>query len=144
MPFITARKQSLRKGNIFTGMCLSTGGGWWCATYPPGTTYPRTTYPPGLRTPWDYIPSRLRTPWTTYPPRTTYPPDYVPPPPWTVYVRAVRILLECILVFLCSCFQNNVEIHINHIQSGLTQMGNLSAFASTMTSANGHVTDFLT
>ncbi len=29
-----------------------------------------------------------------------------------------------------SSFQNNVEIHINHIQSGLTQMGNLSAFAA--------------
>lgn len=27
-------------------------------------------------------------------------------------------------------FQNNVEIHINHIQSGLSQMGNLHAFAS--------------
>ncbi|XP_025086555.1 protein lin-9 homolog isoform X1 [Pomacea canaliculata] len=29
-------------------------------------------------------------------------------------------------------FQNNVEIHINHIQSGLSQMGNLHAFASSM------------
>ncbi|KAJ8298580.1 hypothetical protein KUTeg_022690 [Tegillarca granosa] len=28
-------------------------------------------------------------------------------------------------------FRNNVEIHINHIQSGLSQMGNLHAFAST-------------
>ncbi|BFZ15581.1 hypothetical protein BsWGS_18620 [Bradybaena similaris] len=27
-------------------------------------------------------------------------------------------------------FQNNVEIHINHIQSGLSQMGNLHAFAA--------------
>lgn len=30
----------------------------------------------------------------------------------------------------CSVFQNNVEIHVNHIQSGLTQTGNLQAFAS--------------
>lgn len=30
-----------------------------------------------------------------------------------------------------SCFQNNVEIHINHIQSGLIRMGNLHAFSST-------------
>ncbi|KAK3796972.1 hypothetical protein RRG08_015838 [Elysia crispata] len=30
-------------------------------------------------------------------------------------------------------FQNNVEIHINHIQSGLSQMGNLHAFAATRT-----------
>ncbi|XP_023221502.1 protein lin-9 homolog [Centruroides sculpturatus] len=29
-----------------------------------------------------------------------------------------------------SVFQNNVEIHINHIQSGLGQMGNLHAFAT--------------
>lgn len=31
-------------------------------------------------------------------------------------------------------FQNNVEIHINHIQSGLSQMGNLHAFSTTTTS----------
>ncbi|XP_064635004.1 protein lin-9 homolog isoform X3 [Lineus longissimus] len=30
-----------------------------------------------------------------------------------------------------SVFQNNVEIHVNHIQSGLSQMGNLSAFSET-------------
>ncbi|XP_064601675.1 protein lin-9 homolog isoform X2 [Liolophura sinensis] len=30
-----------------------------------------------------------------------------------------------------NCFQNNVEIHINHIQSGLIRMGNLHAFSST-------------
>lgn len=29
-----------------------------------------------------------------------------------------------------NAFQNNVEIHINHIQSGLSQMGNLHAFSS--------------
>uniref|UniRef100_T1IXW4 DIRP domain-containing protein n=1 Tax=Strigamia maritima TaxID=126957 RepID=T1IXW4_STRMM len=27
-------------------------------------------------------------------------------------------------------FQNNVEVHVNHIQSGMSQMGNLHAFAS--------------
>lgn len=32
-------------------------------------------------------------------------------------------------------FQNNVEIHINHIQSGLSQMGNLHAFSTTTTTA---------
>ncbi|XP_005108172.1 protein lin-9 homolog [Aplysia californica] len=31
-------------------------------------------------------------------------------------------------------FQNNVEIHINHIQSGLSQMGNLHAFAASSSS----------
>lgn len=29
-----------------------------------------------------------------------------------------------------SCFQNNVEIHVAHIQSGLSQMGNLHAFST--------------
>ncbi|XP_067945972.1 protein lin-9 homolog isoform X1 [Watersipora subatra] len=29
-----------------------------------------------------------------------------------------------------SCFRNNVEVHVNHIQSCLTQMGNLHAFTS--------------
>lgn len=33
----------------------------------------------------------------------------------------------------CSCFQNNVEIHVAHIQSGLSQMGNLHAFAANNT-----------
>ncbi|XP_036309499.1 protein lin-9 homolog isoform X5 [Pipistrellus kuhlii] len=32
-----------------------------------------------------------------------------------------------------SCFQNNVEIHVAHIQSGLSQMGNLHAFAENNT-----------
>nr|XP_020444825.1 protein lin-9 homolog isoform X2 [Monopterus albus] len=34
-----------------------------------------------------------------------------------------------------SCFQNNVEIHVAHIQSGLSQLGNLHAFASNNTNA---------
>ncbi|XP_051880683.1 protein lin-9 homolog isoform X3 [Pristis pectinata] len=32
-----------------------------------------------------------------------------------------------------SCFQNNVEIHVAHIQSGLSQMGNLHAFTANNT-----------
>uniref|UniRef100_A0A4W5JUH7 Lin-9 DREAM MuvB core complex component n=1 Tax=Hucho hucho TaxID=62062 RepID=A0A4W5JUH7_9TELE len=32
-----------------------------------------------------------------------------------------------------SCFQNNVEIHVAHIQSGLSQLGNLHAFAANNT-----------
>lgn len=34
-----------------------------------------------------------------------------------------------------SCFQNNVEIHMAHIQSGLSQLGNLHAFAANNTNA---------
>lgn len=37
-----------------------------------------------------------------------------------------------VFVSVCSSFQNNVEIHISHIQSGLSQMGNLHAFASSV------------
>ena len=126
--FITARKRSLGQGNIFIGMCqefCSQGGrgvvypSMPCRSHaPPDYVPPWTTYPPDYVPPWDYIPPpeyvppRLRTPQTTsprdyVPPGTMYPPDYVPPdyvppglrtPPWTVYVRAVRILLECILV----------------------------------------------
>ncbi|KAG5266150.1 hypothetical protein AALO_G00250350 [Alosa alosa] len=32
-----------------------------------------------------------------------------------------------------SCFQNNVEIHVSHIQSGLSQLGNLHAFTTNNT-----------
>lgn len=40
-------------------------------------------------------------------------------------------------LFFCvsSCFQNNVEIHVAHIQSGLSQLGNLHAFAANNTNA---------
>lgn len=34
-----------------------------------------------------------------------------------------------------SCFQNNVEIHVAHIQSGLSQLGNLHAFSANNTNA---------
>ncbi|ETE69570.1 Poly [ADP-ribose] polymerase 1 [Ophiophagus hannah] len=39
--------------------------------------------------------------------------------------------INCFSFF--SCFQNNVEIHVAHIQSGLSQMGNLHAFAANNT-----------
>lgn len=50
--------------------------------------------------------------------------------------KSLMILLSTnfkIIVYFdnCSAFKNNVEIHINHIQSGLSQMGNLHAFAAT-------------
>ncbi|NXH18157.1 LIN9 protein, partial [Bucco capensis] len=35
-----------------------------------------------------------------------------------------------------SCFQDNVEIHVAHIQSGLSQMGNLHAFAANNTNGD--------
>lgn len=36
----------------------------------------------------------------------------------------------CFVIYF-SAFKNNVDIHINHIQSGLSQMGNLHAFSAT-------------
>ena len=49
----------------------------------------------------------------------------------------VIILVSCIInhLYIYSCFQNNVEIHVAHIQSGLSQLGNLHAFAANNTNA---------
>ena len=73
---------------------LSTGGEY-LTRYPPGlgTTADQVHLPPGPGTP----------PQTRYTPGTRYPPDQVHPPAQsmlgdTVNARAVRILLECILV----------------------------------------------
>ena len=100
---ITGRNEVVGQGNIFY-ICLSfilfTGGvclsACWDTTPPGPATPPRTRHPPGP---------------------ATHPPDQAPPRPgtplspvsWlqhTVYERPVRILLECILVFLNfqSCF----------------------------------------
>lgn len=49
------------------------------------------------------------------------------------------VLTHCFLSLLFgffSCFQNNVEIHVAHIQSGLSQLGNLHAFAANNTNAD--------
>lgn len=49
------------------------------------------------------------------------------------------VLTRCFLSLLFgffSCFQNNVEIHVAHIQSGLSQLGNLHAFAANNTNAD--------
>lgn len=42
-------------------------------------------------------------------------------------------MMAPICFIFCSCFQNNVEIHVAHIQSGLSQMGNLHAFSANNT-----------
>ena len=78
-------KRSFGQGNIFTGVCLSTGGG-------PGQVPPLQagTPPPGRHPPSRQAP----------PPPGRHPPSRQapPPPPDTVNARPVRILLECILV----------------------------------------------
>ena len=91
----TARKRSLGQGNMFTGVCLSTGGSTWPGT-PRDQVHPQTRCTPIPGTP----------PWTRYTPHLW---DQVPPRPGTplpaqnmlgdtVNVRAVRIILECNLV----------------------------------------------
>ena len=102
-------QRSCGQGNVFTGVCLSTGGegvclsACWDVMTPPGPGRPpriRHTHPP----------------WTRQtPPDQAYTPplDQADTPPWirqrapppgsrlqhTVYERPVHILLECILVF---------------------------------------------
>ena len=88
----TTRKRSLGQGNIFTPVCLSTGGagGRRCCDVTP--CY-RQQPPP---------------PWTApFAPDITFHPgphSQTTPPPGTVEERAARILLECFLVF----FSKNV------------------------------------
>ena len=109
---VTARKRSLGQGNIFIGVCQEfcsqEGGGlvgWGGLGCPQGPDTPRDQTPPGLDPP-DQTPQ-------TRPPGPDTPRDQTPPRPdplpnffWhTVNVRAVRILLECILVlyFITIC-----------------------------------------
>jgi len=51
---------------------------------------------------------------------------------WFAIADRLVVLRECSVVGLCDCcsvLQNSVELHIHHIQNGLTQIGNLHAFA---------------
>ena len=64
-PIVTTPKRSLGQGNMFTGMCLSTGGG---GTWP--GTLPRTRCTPGSRHP----------PWEQTPPGADTPPQEQTPP----------------------------------------------------------------
>ena len=91
----TARKRSLGQGNMFTGMCLATGGSTpQDQVHPPGQVHPLGpgTPPSGTRYPPDQVPPRTRyTPWDQAPPGSRPPgadtsrdqvPQYqVPPTP---------------------------------------------------------------
>ena len=91
-------QRSCGQGNIFTGVCLFTGGEGVC-----------------LSAWWDAIPPQMENPPNGEPPRMENPPRWRTPPldgeppRWrtlplgsrlqhTVYERPVRILLECMLV----------------------------------------------
>ena len=87
----TACKRSLGQGNIFAPVCHSVHGGCVCHYSP------LVRHPPGRHLPLQE---------NTHPsPPSRHPPGHTPPPPssacWdTVNKRAVRIPLECILVFV--------------------------------------------
>ena len=120
-------QRSCGQGNIFTLVCHSVHRGVSASVHagiphPPGADTPWEQTPPGAVTPtgadtplaadtprqqtppWQQTPPRSR-----HPPRADNPPEQTPPPPrsrhlrsrlrHTVNERAVRILLECILVF---------------------------------------------
>ena len=105
-------QRSCGQGNVFTGVCLSTGGRVSASVHagmpdpprwrPPWMENPPPDgepHPPGWRAPPDGEP-----PWDGEPPPHGWrtPPMENPPPgsrlQHTVYERPVRILLECILV----------------------------------------------
>ena len=112
----------LGQGYIFTGVCDSVHRGICLSACWDTTPSPGTRHPPGAGTPRDQAPPGPGTPQTRHPPgpgtpRTRHPPDQAPPwtrhPPLTrhppvqsmlgdtVKARAVRILLECNLVYNC-------------------------------------------
>ena len=77
-PFITARKRSLGQGNMFTGVCLSTGG-------VPDQVHPGTRYTPRSRHPQEQTPPLEQTPPSSkhlpgskHPPRADTPQQQTP------------------------------------------------------------------
>ena len=96
---VTARKWSLGQGNIFTPVCHSVHGG--SASVHAGIPPPRADTPPPEQTPpWG------QTPWEQTPQEQAPPPGAGTPPQLsmlgdTVNKRAVHILLECNLVWIC-------------------------------------------
>ena len=106
------RPQRSCEGNVFTGVCLSTGGclPQWMLGYPPEQTSPRqqtspteqmppqSTHPPlGAHTP-RADPREQTPPWEQTPPEQTPPRADTPPTKIRSLLRTVCILLECILV----------------------------------------------
>ena len=85
----TVRKRSLGQGNIFAPVCHSVhrGSTWAGTPHPPEQVHPRGQVHP--------LPGRYTPSWVGTPPRQVHPCNAC----WdTVNKRAVRILLECILV----------------------------------------------
>ena len=88
----------LGQGNIFTGVCLSTGGGGLpqCMLgYTPPDQTPRSRHPPGPNPPRADTPPGTRPPWSRHPLEQTPQGSRLQ---HTINERPVRILVECILV----------------------------------------------
>ena len=108
----TARKHSLRKDNVLhVSVILSMGMCAWhaCPRYPcpPGTHTPWHTWPLGMHTlPGMHTPG-MHAPW---PPGPLAPLSCIPTPPPilrdALNETAVRILLECILVYVNLTFKS--------------------------------------
>ena len=63
LDFITTRKRSLGQGNMFTGVCLFTGGGQVVADIPPQADTALDRHPPGRHPRADtHPPGRLKHP----------------------------------------------------------------------------------
>ena len=97
VPGIYYRPQrSCGQGNVFTGVCLSTGGEGVCLSAC------WDAIPPDGEPPLDGEPPKMENPPDGEPPRMENPPRWSTPPgsrlQHTVYERLVCILLECILV----------------------------------------------
>ena len=112
------RPQWSCEGYAFTGICLSTGRVGVSASVHAGIPPPEQTPPPGADTPQEQTPPRADTPLEQTPPgadtplpqqhltpqsrhplEQTPPWEQTPPEIWSL-LRTVRILLECILVFI--------------------------------------------
>ena len=93
---ITTRKRSLGQGNIFSSVCqeFCSGGSTWAGTPQAGTPLLGRYTPPGRYPPGQVHPPGRYTPWQVHPREQCMLGD-------TGNKRAVRILLDCILVSLC-------------------------------------------
>ena len=99
------RPQPSCEGYVFTGVCLSTGGVVSASVHagiphPP----PQSRYPPGADTPWERTPRGRHPPQSRNPPGADTPGSRHPPEIRSL-LRTVRILLECILVYMVECGQ---------------------------------------
>ena len=126
--FVTDRNEVVDKVMfLLVSVILSTGGGSASvhaempqppgSKHPPGSRHPPgIRHPPGSRHPPEQTPPQKQTPQEQTPPGIRHPPKKQTPP-WEadippptsmlgdpVNARAVRILLECNLVFLCKQF----------------------------------------